>query len=235
MDIGIGELRAVVFDVDGTLVDSNYQHTLAWSRAFDEVGVWVPTWQIHRHVGMGGDQLVAAVAGSDVEDRHGDRVRALERERYGELIDEIRPFPGAAEVLGACRGAGLGVVLASSAKAEELDRYLDLLDARRHADDWTSAPDVDRTKPHPDLIEVALEKAGTRAAVMVGDSVWDVVSAARAGIPTVGLLTGGFAGCELEDAGAVAVVESLDDLRSGLAEGRVEILAGMRVRSSGSG
>jgi HAD superfamily hydrolase (TIGR01549 family) len=225
MGIDVGGIEAVVFDVDGTLVDSNYEHTLAWARAFKEVGVRLPTWRLHRHVGMGGDQLVEAVAGSDVEQRLGDRVRDLERERYRELIGEVRPFPGAKEILEACRDAGLRVILASSAKGEELEHYLDLLDGHDRADDWTSAGDVERTKPEPDLVEVALDKARTRAAVMVGDSVWDVVAAARARIPTLGLLTGGFGRAELEEAGGAAVFESLEDLERSLQQGLLPTLA----------
>lgn len=224
MGIDVGGIEAMVFDVDGTLVDSNYENTLAWARAFKALGIPVPTWRLHRHVGMGGDQLVEAVAGADVERRLGDRVREAEKERYRELIDEIQPFPAAKELLAACRDSGPRVILASSAKGEELDHYLQLLDGRDPADDWTSSTDVDHTKPDPDLIEVALEKAGTRAAVMVGDSVWDVVAAARAGIPTLGLLTGGFSRCELDLAGAAAVFESLEELRRSLAEGPLRTL-----------
>ena len=219
MVIDGGRVEAVVFDVDGTLVDSAYEHTLAWARAFKELGVRVPGWRIHRHIGMGGDQLVEAVAGVDVERRLGDRARELEQARYRELIDEVQPFAAATEILAACRESGLRVILASSAKGEELAHYLDLLDGHEHADDWTSAPDVEHTKPDPDLIEVALEKAGTRAGVMVGDSVWDVVAAARAGIPTLGVLTGGSGRAELEEAGAAAVFESLEDLHRSLADG----------------
>jgi HAD superfamily hydrolase (TIGR01509 family) len=206
------DLGAVIFDVDGTLVDSNYEHVLAWSQAFKAVDVHVPAWVIHRHVGMGGDQLVAAVAGDEVEREHGDRIRELERERYVELIDDVRAFPAARNVLAACRSVGLTVVLASSAKGEELERYLDLLEGRDLADAWTASPDVTRTKPAPDLIAVALEKAGTDAAVMVGDSVWDVVAARNIGIPTIGLLTGGFGEDELRSAGAVDVLSSLDEI-----------------------
>lgn len=219
MGIDAGGIEALLFDVDGTLVDSNYEHTLAWAHAFREAGVRVPTWRLHRHVGMGGDQLVEAVAGADVERRLGDHVRELEKERYRELIGEIAPFPGARELLAACRNAGLRVILASSAKGDELEHYLRLLDGHDHADDWTSSTEVEHTKPDPDLIEVALEKAGTRAAVMVGDSVWDVVAAARAGIPTLGLLTGGFGRGELDEAGAAAVFESLEDLQRALGDG----------------
>jgi HAD superfamily hydrolase (TIGR01509 family) len=214
-----GNVEAIVYDVDGTLVDSNYEHTIAWARAFKEAGVEVPTWRIHRHVGMGGDQLVPTVAGEDVAERLGDRIRELEEDRYRELIGEVRPFPGAEDILAGCRDAGVAVILASSAKGDELERYLEILDADQHADGWTSSRDVDATKPEPDLVEVALTKAGTRAAVMVGDSVWDIVAARRAGIRTIGLLTGGFGEAELTDAGAVDVFASLEELEHALRDG----------------
>jgi phosphoglycolate phosphatase-like HAD superfamily hydrolase len=204
--------RAAIVDIDGTLVDSNYQHAIAWYRAFRRSGVVVPAWRIHRHVGMGGDQLVAAVAGDDVERRCGDEVREAEGEIYKGMIDEVLPFDGARELI-----AGLGerfdaVVLASSAKEGEVERYLDLLDARDLADDWTTSADVDATKPEPDLVHAALEKAGAEDGVMIGDTVWDVVSAQRAGLDAIGVLSGGFGAAELLEAGAVAVYDSPKEL-----------------------
>ena len=200
---------AAIVDVDGTLVDTNYHHTIAWQRALAGHGVTVPAWSIHRHIGMGGDQIVAAVAGDEVEQRIGDELRAAEGERYQELIEEVRPLPGARDLLVALGERGHSVVLASSAKQEEIDRYLDLLDARDLAADWTTSGDVEATKPEPDLVVAALEKAGDNdGAVMLGDSVWDGRAAQRAGIPLVGLLTGGFSERELRDAGALDVYES---------------------------
>jgi phosphoglycolate phosphatase-like HAD superfamily hydrolase len=203
---------AAIVDVDGTLVDSNYQHAIAWYRAFRRSDVVVPVWRIHRHIGMGGDRLVAAVAGDEVERRCGDAVRDAEGEIYMDLIDEVLPLDCARELI-----AGLGdrfdqVVLASSAKEDEVDHYIDLLDARELVDDWTTSADVDTTKPEPDLVHVALDKAGTDEGVMVGDTAWDVVAAGRAGLDAVGVLTGGFGAAELFDAGATAVYESPREL-----------------------
>jgi HAD superfamily hydrolase (TIGR01509 family) len=210
---------SVILDIDGTLVDTNYQHTLAWQRALREHGLVVPAWIIHRHIGMGGDQIVAAVAGDDVERRCGDAVRDAESEHYAHLIDEVELLPGARALLVALRERGATVVLASSAKAAEVDEYLDMLDARELVDDWTTSADVDATKPEPDLLRAALEKAGVDGpAVLVGDSVWDCEAAVRAGIPTVGVLTGGFGRAELLDAGAVVVYESVEVLRAHLDE-----------------
>lgn len=161
---------------------------------------------------MGSDKLVAALAGSEVERRSGDAIRAAEEGRYAELIGEVRPLKGARELMLMLRERGLRVVLASSAKAAEVDRYLKMLAAHEIAHAWTTSADVERTKPAPDLVVVALERAETDDAVMVGDTVWDVEAAGRAGIPAVGVLTGGFGAAELTDAGAVAVYESVADL-----------------------
>src|SRR5690349_13418829 len=143
---------ALIVDVDGTLVDSSYEHVLAWARAFRAHDVFVPSWRIHRAVGMGGDQLIPEVAGHDVEARLGDDIRAVEKETYAEYLPEIPAFPDAIGFLERCRALGAEVVLASSAKPSELDRYLELLDAERLGLRWTNSDEVSRTKPHPDLI-----------------------------------------------------------------------------------
>jgi HAD superfamily hydrolase (TIGR01509 family) len=205
-------MTGVIFDIDGTLIDTNYQHALSWYRAFRQHDVIVPVWRIHRAIGMGGDQLIAAVAGDEVEKEHGDDIREAEGPLYMSLIEEVEPFEGARELIKNCTERDHAVVLASSAKEKEVDHYLDLLDARDLVKGWTTSADVEKTKPHPDLVNAALEKAGTRDAVMVGDSVWDVEAAKRAGIPTIGVLTGGYSEAELRDAGAAEVVESIAEL-----------------------
>ena len=207
---------AAILDIDGTLVDTNYHHAIAWYRAFLAHEVTFPLWRIHRHIGMGGDQLVAAVAGEGVERDKGDAIRDTEKRLYGELIDEVVPLEGARELIEALRDRGHTVVLASSAKQEEVEHYLDLLDARELAHAWTTSADVEATKPEPDLIAAALEKAGELSAVMVGDTTWDVEAAARAEVKTIGVLTGGFSESELLEAGAVAVFESPAALVAGL-------------------
>jgi HAD superfamily hydrolase (TIGR01509 family) len=170
---------------------------------------------------MGGDQLVPALAGERVEEELGDEIRATEKPLYLSLIEEVEPFDGARELIVELNERGHTVVLASSAKENEVDHYLDVLDAREVAHDWTSSADVEATKPAPDLVRAALEKAGgdnAAPAVMLGDSTWDCEAAARAGVETVALLTGGYSREELRDAGAIAVFESLADLRARLAE-----------------
>ncbi|MDX6697710.1 MAG: hypothetical protein QOE65_1107 [Solirubrobacteraceae bacterium] len=207
---------AALLDIDGTLVDSVYHHALAWWRAFRDENLEVELWRVHRRIGMGGDQIVAALCGDEVEERHGDALRDAEKRRYAELIGEVRPLPGAKALVEALKERGHEVVLASSAKEEELEHYVDLLDLGDLADATTSSADVDETKPAPDLVEVARDRATADRAVMVGDSVWDAEAAGKAGVPTVGLLTGGFGEAELREAGADPVFASLDELRSGL-------------------
>ena len=206
-----------ILDIDGTLVDTNYQHTIAWHRALKRHGGRVAAWRIHRHIGMGGDKVVEALCGEEFEAEHGDDVRDAEGQLYMELIDEVETFEGARGLIEDLKAAGHRVILASSAKPEEVEHYLDLLDARELADAWTDSGDVEETKPAPDLVESALEKGGEGDAVMIGDTPWDVKAAARAGVPTVAVLTGGFSADELRDAGAVAVFENMEELRSGLA------------------
>jgi HAD superfamily hydrolase (TIGR01549 family) len=211
-----GGLPAAILDVDGTLVDTNYQHAIAWYRAFRAQDVTLPLYRVHRHIGMGGDQLVEALAGAEFDREHGDAVREAEGELYMELIDEVRPLAGARELLAELKARGHALVLASSAKQHEVDHYLDLLDARELADAWTTSADVEQTKPEPDLVAAAVARAGGGAAVMLGDSTWDCEAARRAGVATIGVLTGGFSDQELQAAGAVRVFERLDDLRAEL-------------------
>lgn len=207
-----------ILDIDGTLVDTNYHHAIAWYRALRQHDQRVPIWRIHRHIGMGGDKLVAALCGDAVEEEQGDDIRAAEKPLYMAMIEEVEPLEGARGLIEDLKAAGHTVVLASSAKEDEVDHYLDLLDARELADDWTSSADVEETKPAPDLVRSALDKAGAEPgdAVMIGDTPWDVEAAGKAGLPTVAVLTGGFSEAELRDAGAIAVFASIEALRDGL-------------------
>jgi HAD superfamily hydrolase (TIGR01509 family) len=204
--------RVAILDVDGTLVETNYHHAIAWYRAFTQNDVELPIWRIHRAIGMGGDQLVAALAGDEVEREKGDDIRDAEKVLYMAMIHEVRALPSARRLLQTLKERGHPLVLASSAKQQEIEHYIDLLGARELADAWTSSADVERTKPHPDLVQTALEKGGGGDAVMIGDSVWDVEAAKNAGIPTIAVRTGGFGHDELTAAGAACVFESLDDL-----------------------
>lgn len=204
---------AAILDIDGTLVDSNYHHTIAWFRAFGQHDVTLPLWRIHREIGKGGDQLVSSLAGERVEKDCGEDIRSAETALYMALINEVVALEGARELIVDLKEDGRAVVLASSAKPEEVDHYLDLLDARDPADAWTTSADVQATKPEPDLVLAALESGGGGPAVMVGDSVWDCVAAGRAGIEVVAVLTGGFSEQELTEAGAATVFDSIVELR----------------------
>jgi HAD superfamily hydrolase (TIGR01509 family) len=207
---------AAILDIDGTLVDTNYQHARSWYLAFRQHGIVLPVWRIHRHIGMGGDQVVSALAGDDVEERLGDDIRAAEGPLYLSDIQSVSVLEGARELIEDLKRDGRKVVLASSAKQQEVDHYLDLLDARELVDDWTTSADVEATKPEPDLVRAALEKLGTDDAVMIGDTPWDVEAAEKAGVPTITVLTGGFSEQELREAGAVAVFSSIVELREGI-------------------
>ncbi len=222
--------NAAILDVDGTLVDTNYHHAIAWYRAFRRHDVTPEIWRIHRHIGMGGDQLVGAVAGDEVEERCGDDIREIEGELYMAMVEEVRPFEGARELIAELREVADAVVLASSAKEHELEHYLDLLGARDLATDWTTSADVDSTKPEPDLVHAAMEKAGADSGVMIGDTRWDCWAAARAGIPAVSLLTGGFGEAELHEAGAVEVFTDIAELRTAL--DRLPVIGRPRGRCS---
>ena len=202
----------VVLDVDGTLLDSNYHHTLAWARAFESVGLTVPLWRIHRHIGMGGDRLVPAVAGDEVEERCGDDVRDRWEKEYDGLIDQTELFAGARELLAALKEAGVDVALASSSIPRHAEHAFELLDAGRLTDTATTSEDADESKPDPELVDEALERVRSQAACLVGDSVWDVEAAKRAGVPAYAVLAGGYGRAELEDAGAVAVYDDVSDL-----------------------
>ena len=208
-----------VLDVDGTLVDSNYQHALAWYRAFRSLGETFPIWRIHRLIGMGGDQLVAAIGGDELEERIGEKARERWVEEVDPMMGETALLPGARELIVALKERGHRVVLASSGKPHHVDQSLDLLGARDVADAWTTSEDVEETKPAPDLLRVALRKLGEPEdadSVLVGDSVWDVEAARRAGMPAVVVRSGGFGDDELREAGAVALFDTPGDLLAGL-------------------
>ena len=207
-------MAVAILDIDGTLVDTNYHHAIAWYRAFRQHKIVLPLWRIHRHIGMGGDQMIAALTDERTEQEQGDDIRAAEKALYFQLIDEVETMEGSRELIERLKRSGHTVVLASSAKQDEVDHYLDLLDARELADAWTSSADVEATKPEPDLVKSALEKAGGRdgQAVMIGDTPWDIEAARRADVPTLAVLTGGFGVDELREAGALDVFESVGEL-----------------------
>ncbi|MET9022609.1 HAD family hydrolase [Actinopolymorpha sp. NPDC004070] len=208
-----------VLDIDGTLIDSNYQHALAWYRALRSVGEIRPVWQLHRLIGMGGDQVVTAVGGEDLERRVGDRAREQQAKEVAAMIEEMAPLPGARDLLVAIKNRGHRLVLASSAQQSQADAFIDKLDARDIIDDYTTSADVEASKPAPDLLQVALKKLGAPSdakSVMVGDSVWDIEAAKKAGMPAIAVRSGGFGDDELERAGAVAIYDTPGDVAEAL-------------------
>jgi HAD superfamily hydrolase (TIGR01509 family) len=213
------EPTIAVLDVDGTLVDSNYQHALAWYRALRSLGETFPVWRLHRLIGMGGDQLVIALGGEELEERIGEEARTRQGEEVDRMIGEVAPLPGARDLLLAIKERGHPLVLASSGQQRHVDLALDLLDARAIADAWTSSADAEKTKPAPDLLQVALTKLGAAedaSSVLVGDSVWDIEAAKNAGMPAISVRSGGFGDDELRGAGAIAIFDTPGDLAAAL-------------------
>ena len=205
-----------IFDVDGTLVDTNYQHALAWFRAFRRYGFTRPMWRIHRGIGMGGDMFVPEVGGPEVEEAHGDDLREAWGEEFDQLIDEIQPFEGAHELLAEVKKRGFRLVLASSDKTPHVEAFLNLIDGKSLADAWTTSDDVEKSKPEPDIVAAALAKVEGASGVMVGDSVFDAQAAGKLKIPTIGVRTGGFSVGELQEAGVLQVFDSLVAFRHAL-------------------
>jgi HAD superfamily hydrolase (TIGR01549 family) len=207
---------AVIFDIDGTLVDTNYQHALAWYRAFRQEGIVMPIWRIHRAIGIGSDRVVKMLAGDQVEAKLGETLRDAQGPLYKEMIDEVEPMKGAHDLLRDLKRAGHPVILASSAEEEEAEHYIKLLDAQKFVDGYTTSADVKASKPEPDIVHAAMQKAGGGPAVMIGDSTWDCLAATRAKLPSIGVLTGGFSEQELTEAGATVVFDSVEHLRDHL-------------------
>ena len=199
----------ILFDVDGTLVDTNYLHVVAWSRALRANGHHVPMRKLHETVGQGSDRFVETVLGhedSDVSDAHTDF--------YGPFLHELTPFDGAADLLRSTKKAGLVVVLATSASAKEAQHLRDALDADDAIDEVTSKDDVEESKPDPDIVQTALDKGGLKAAdaLFVGDTVWDVEAAKRASLDCIAVLSGGIPEHDLREAGAIAIYRDVKHL-----------------------
>lgn len=200
----------MLFDVDGTLVDTTYLHVTCWWQALRQFGIDVPMARVHRAIGTGSDRLLDVVLGTDRDHSDDDAMIAAHAAHYSAYWQRLRPLPAAAELLRACAGRGLRVVLASSASARELAALRAALGADDVIDTATSSADAAASKPAPDILQAALDQSGLAASrvVFVGDAVWDVEAAGKLGIPCVGLTCGGLSAAELRDAGAV---ETYDD------------------------
>jgi HAD superfamily hydrolase (TIGR01509 family) len=202
-----------VFDIDGTLVDSSHLHVHAWARAFSDVGIAADAWRIHRSIGMDGSTLVKTLSG-DADDEMKERLKDLHSRYYKELTPMLRVLPGGREILERVASMGLQVVLATSAPDDELSILRDVLDRDNLVSEMTSSADVDTAKPKPGIINVALDRAGVTAdrTVFVGDSVWDAEACRRAGVPSIGVLSGGISREELISGGAREVFEDTREL-----------------------
>jgi HAD superfamily hydrolase (TIGR01509 family) len=221
-ELGRGDMsrsvRAALFDVDGTLVDSNYLHAVTWWQAFGQAGYGVSMANIHRAIGMGSDQMLGKLLPSDRDTDADADLRAAHSVLYATYWSRLRPLPGAADLLRACKERGLAVVLASSADEPEFNALRAALDAEDAIDAATFAGDVESSKPAPDLIQAALDRVGVPAqeAVFTGDTVWDVQACQKAGVPCIGLLSGGISRDELVAAGAAEVYPGPADLLAAL-------------------
>lgn len=214
---------AVLLDIDGTLVDSNYLHIEAWSHAFADMGLAADAWRVHRAIGMDSSMLLERVLGEQPDDV-ADEAKRLHARHYASLAPRIRRFPDVPEFVAELHRRGVGVVLATSAPEAELEILREVLDIGAQLE--TSGDDVETAKPAPDIVAVALDTAGVVAAhaVFVGDSVWDMTAAGKLGVTGIGLLTGGSTAADLREAGAVAVYDSVSDLLSAIDDGPIGAL-----------
>jgi len=210
----MAQKRGVLFDVDGTLVDTTYLHTVAWWETMRQHEHDVPMAEIHRAIGMGSDKLLDHLLGDQRDKDADDELTKTHSILYAAWWERLRPLPGAADLLRACAGRGLAVVLASSAQAEELEKLRTVIDADDVITAATSSADAQQSKPAPDILEAALEQSGVdpKHSVFVGDAVWDVKAAAQLDIPCIGLTCGGTSAAELREAGAVATYATPADL-----------------------
>jgi HAD superfamily hydrolase (TIGR01509 family) len=203
---------AILFDIDGTLMDSTYHHAIAWHRAFARSGITVPVWRVHRTIGMGGDKLVTEVAGEDAEKEHGDALRDAWHEEYAKLVDEVPPLPGASELVREVAEQGYQVALASSGPEDFSKGAVGTLDVEECVAVLTTADDAEESKPEPDILSATLKRMDVDRAVLVGDTPYDVDSARRIGLQCITVLTGGYSHGELTESGAALVVDDLTHL-----------------------
>ncbi|MGC5779180.1 HAD family hydrolase [Methylobacterium sp. NFXW15] len=215
-------MRAVIFDIDGTLLDSVDLHAKAWVEAFQHFGVETAEPEVRRQIGKGGDQLMPVFLPQERIEREGKEIESYRSDLFKrEYLDKVRPFPGVRPLFERMRQAGLTIALASSGKKDEVKHYQDLLGIADLVDVATSSDDADRSKPHPDIFQAAIEKLPGIASdemIVVGDTPYDAEAAGKAGLRTIGVLCGGFPESDLKAAGCIAVLrdpkhllESFDD------------------------
>jgi HAD superfamily hydrolase (TIGR01549 family) len=205
-------MRAVIFDIDGTLLDSVDLHARAWVEAFAQFGVATQQADVRRQIGKGGDELMPVFLSREQIEREGEAIESYRSDLFKRAyLPQVRPFPEVRALFERIREAGLAIALASSGKRSEVDHYTDILEIGDLIDVATSSDDADRSKPHPDIFEAALGKLGDiapDAILVVGDTPYDAEAAAKAGLHTIGLLCGGFPEADLRAAGCVAIYQS---------------------------
>jgi len=200
-------MRGVLFDVDGTLVDTTFLHAVCWWDAFRANELYVPMANVHNAIGMGSDELLDHLLGEDRDHEKDETLVGAHLALYQQYWHRLQPLPGAADLLRRCKEVGLKVVLASSASEEEFAALMAVLDADDAVDEATTSDDADSAKPAPDVVKAALDRAGLEPseAVFVGDAVWDGAACGKAGVPFVGVTCGGTPDQQLRAAGAVEV------------------------------
>jgi HAD superfamily hydrolase (TIGR01509 family) len=209
-------VRNVIFDVDGTLVDSVDEHAEAWRRAFLEFGRDVPFAHVRSQIGKGADQLMPVFFTEDELEKFGHELSEFRATLFKrEFMPKLRPFPKVHELLQRLRQGGMKIALASSARGDELEFYMRLCGIEGLTDGETSKSDAAKSKPHPDIFEAALERLGrpeAHSVVVVGDTPYDALAASKLGLPTVGMLCGGFPEEDLRTAGCRAIYKDPSDL-----------------------
>jgi HAD superfamily hydrolase (TIGR01509 family) len=203
--------KAVIFDVDGTLLDTNDLHATAWVEAFRHFGIEVPSEQVRRQMGKGGDQLLPVFVDAAVLEREGDQIEVFRTELFKrDYLPRARAFPDVRALFKRLQAAGQTIVLATSGKREEVERHMRTADIQDLVDAATTADDAEHSKPAPDIFDAALRRIaplGADDAIVVGDTPYDAQAAAKAGLPTVGLLSGGFSKDDLLAAGCIAIYD----------------------------
>jgi HAD superfamily hydrolase (TIGR01509 family) len=216
-------IKGVLFDIDGTLMDTNNLHVTAWVRAFRQGGYSIPPERITVEIGKGGDNLIPSILGepqSKADEEEQQRISDGHGDEYMKLIDQARPFPAAANILALLHQRGIKIALATSAGDDEVKHYLGYLNADQNVDEITTIADVKDSKPAPDVFAVALKKLGLEPseAVAVGDTPYDISAARKIDLPCVAVVSGGFSRAQLEAAQPVAIFQNVSELQNHLDE-----------------